>query len=151
MTVAVTVGNYWSGIKTNYFRVKDEESFIDYLNRVAIEDGDIDVTQQLDSNGHMTYSFTTHGMILGIYEDDETEESGLVESDEGEYAAFIDGLQEIVAEDDAIIILEVGDDGHMMYAYATIVTEYDVDFLDLYDVASEKAFNMLSGFGLIRH
>ena len=55
-------------------------------------------------------------------------------------------MQEIVESDDAIIILEIGNSKLSdVYATATIITESETDYVDLREVASDKAVDLLCG------
>ena len=135
------MANYHCAVRTNRFRVIDENQFMEYMKRVEVDGGEITILKDRDSSGSPIYGFSANGLILGV--SDYSEES--VSIDEDMYDNFIAGLQEIVSDDDAIIILEVGfsntDD---LSSTATIVTTFDTDYIDLQDVASDRAIELLT-------
>lgn len=136
------MGNYQGAIKSNYFHVKneDEDDFMEFMSRViTYDDASLEVTVDHDKNGNLLFGFFSDGPILGLalYDDEEDDTSD-------EYTAFILGLQEFVADDDAIIIMEIGvDETSDITAGATIITSSGSDYIDLRNVATDRAFDLL--------
>lgn len=135
------MANYHCAVRTNRFHVIDETQFLEYMARVEVDGGEIKILHGKDSAGSPTYGFRANGLILGV--SDYSEES--VSVDEDMYDNFIAGLQEIVAYDDAIIILEVGfSNADDLSSTATIITTFDTDYIDLQEVASDRAIELLT-------
>ncbi len=133
------MADYFCVIRTNYFHVKDEEAF--RLMMFNVHDGygnKVELYENKDKNGETEFSF---GGYDGISFRDYS--NGIVEEDL--YDDFINRLQKFVAENDAIIILEVG---HMKLSYlcgiATIVTSTGVEHADITESAFEQATKMLN-------
>ena len=137
------MSDYMCSMRTNYFHVVDDEAFEAFMDGVCVEGDKLDVTSKIDVDGNLLYSFATHGLITGIFDDvDETDEESWDDGDA--YEAFLAGLQELVADDDAIIMIEIGNEKlNDVYAYATIVTTDDTDYIDFKDIASDRATDML--------
>ena len=135
------MANYQVTLKTNYFHVKDEDLFLDFMSRVIVDGDDMELLMSSDKDGEPQYGFATHGLVVGVSDVyDETVDEDTVDA----YGEFITGLQELVESTDAIIILEIGNSKPSdIYATATIVTENDTDYVDLQDIASDRAIDLL--------
>lgn len=132
------MANYYCTIRTNYFHVKDEEKFRALMDRVYGTEDDVKLFESHDKNGNPVFGFGTYGAIAGV------RDSEYEEDDETSYDEYIDGLQECVADDDAIIILESGSEKlRYVIGAATIITSSDYYSLDITFLASEKAAEML--------
>ena len=131
------MANYTCAIRTNYFRVKDADKFKAFMSTVYSTKAEIKVFESLDKDGVARYGFGCCGQIRGIWP---TNEDGIF----FEYAAFIEGLQELVAEDDAIIIFETGSDG-LLYLTGTadVITTEGHKYLRIEDWATKVAAKML--------
>ena len=79
--------------------------------------------------------------IYGIQTSEEHEDE---DDADKPYDKFIDSLQECVAEDDAIIILEAGNE-KMSYVVgaATVITSTECKYMDITSIATEKAAELL--------
>ena len=143
---------YQISVITNRFHVSDDSAFEEFMDRVIIEDGgELELIAQTDADGLTVYGFAADGLIIGVQDEDETD------SDDVLYDNFLLGLQELVDEGDAIIILETGRSGGaneksglQIYATATIVTTADTDYIDLQDVASDRAMELITRFSPLR-
>lgn len=135
------MANYCCTIRTNYFHVKDEEKFRALMYRVYGCEDNIELWQERDANGNTVFGFGVYGGISGLRNAGADEDD---EYDESSYDEFIDGLQECVADDDAIIILEAGNE-KMRYIIgaATIITSSKFAYLDITDLAKQKASEFL--------
>lgn len=129
-------------IRTNYFRVKDEESFRNLMARVYGCEDTVDFWPAKDKDGNTVFGFGCYGGISGVRNAEEDEDGDVEETS---YDEFLDGLQKCVAEDDAIIILESGNEKlRYVTGYATIITSKDIQTLDLTTMAKETAATMLN-------
>lgn len=135
------MANYCCTIRTNYFHVKDEEKFRVLMNRVYGSEDTIELWEEKDKAGNTVFGFGTYGGISGVKNAKEDYDEDV---DETAYDEFIDGLQECVADDDAIIILESGNEKlRYVIGSATIITSKDYKYLDIAAVASQEAAEML--------
>lgn len=131
------MANYNCTIRTNYFRVKDADKFKAFMSDVYSSEDEIEVFEETDKDGVARYGFGCCGQIRGVCP---TNEDGIF----SEYAAFIEGLQELVAEDDAIIIFETGSDGLRYFTgTADVITTNGHKYLRIEDWATKVAAKML--------
>ena len=135
------MSEYICTTRTNYFHVKDPAAFREFMGRVYGSVDFISLWQETDDAGKPVFGFGTHGAISGLKNAEADTDDTL---DESAYDEFIRGLQEHVAEDDAVILLEAG---HEKLSYvtgsATILTSIDHAYLDLTAAATRKAAEML--------
>ena len=132
------MANYTCTIRTNYFRVKDADKFKTFMSDVYGTEDEIEVFEETDKDGVTRYGFGCCGQIRGVCP---TNEDGIF----SEYAAFIEGLQELVAEDDAIIIFETGSDGLRYFTgTADVITTNGHKYLRIEDWATKVAAKMLN-------
>lgn len=135
------MANYNCTIRTNYFRVKDEDAFRVLMARVYGEEGGVMLFEQKDKSGNPLFGFGSYGGIAGVKnamcdEDDDVDETA--------YDEFIDELKKLVAEDDAIIILESGHENlRYITGQAHIITSTEERFLDITKIAAQQAALML--------
>ena len=101
------MANYCCTIRTNYFHVKDEDKFRDLMSRVYGCEDSIHLWEEKDSDGKAVFGFGVYGGIAGLRNAQEDEDDDV---DESSYDEFIDGLQSCVADNDAIIIMEAGNE-----------------------------------------
>ena len=120
------MANYCCAIRTNYFRVKDEEKFRELMSRVYGSEDEVSLFEEVFDNQKF-FGFGLYGSIAGLCNENEDEDV-----DDDDYDAFIDALQRCVADDDAIIIFG-----------ATIITSRSVEYVDITSVAMDKAAKML--------
>lgn len=137
----VKMADYTCTIRSNYFHVKDPDAFRAFMGRVYGTTDFISFWQERDLSGQPVFGFGTHGAIGGLRNAKADEDD---DADESAYDEFISGLQEHVAEDDAVILLEVG---HEKLRYingsATIITSSDRDYLSISTLAKYRAATML--------
>lgn len=135
------MANYTCKIRTNYFHVKDEEAFRALMARVYGEESTVQLFEDTDENGKPVFGFGCNGGIAGVKnamcdEDDDVDETA--------YDEFIDELKKLVAEDDAIIILESGHENlRYITGQAHIITSTEERFLDITKIAAQQAALML--------
>ena len=103
------MANYYASIRTNYFRVKDEKKFREFMAHVSGTEDRVELWEEKDKNGNTVFGFGTLGGIAGVTDyHNNSEDDGEDEDSEADFDAFLDSLQTFVADDDAIIILESG-------------------------------------------
>ncbi len=135
------MANYCCTIRTNYFHVKDEVKFRELMNRVYGCEDTVELFEEKDSNGKTIFGFGTYGGIAGLANASEDEEEFC---DDTAYDEFINGLQECVADDDAVIILEAGNEKlRYVIGSATIITSVTYEYLDITSLAIDKAAELL--------
>lgn len=136
------MANYCCTIRTNYFHVKDEDKFRSFMGTVYGCEGSVELWKETDSSRKPVFGFGMYGGISGVCnaQDDERDDC-----DDSSYDEFIAGLQECVADDDAIIILETGNE-KMRYVIgsATIITSNEYNYMDITSIATKKAAAILS-------
>lgn len=135
------MANYTCKIRTNYFHVKDEDAFRALMARVYGEEAPIRVFEDTDKQGRPVFGFGCNGGIAGVKnahcdEDDDVDDSA--------YDEFIDELKKLIAEDDAIIIMESGHENlRYVQGLAHIITHDEERWLDIKKLAVHAAQDML--------
>lgn len=136
------MANYCCAYRTNYFKVKDNEKFKEFMTHVYAED--LEVFHKKDENGNELYGFGGYGGISGYF-NNENEYEDSDEAWDNAYDNFIDGLAKQVAEDDAILLFEVGNE-KLRYVVGSVVviTSKAYAYRDITDVGVEIAKQMLN-------
>lgn len=129
------MANYMCFNRTNYFKVTDAEAFKAFLAKVETDTGENPLVWEKEINGKLHYAFGIYASIIGV--------PG--KTGEADYDRFIDGLQEYIAEDDAVILFHAG---HEKLRYvtgcATVITKNSVDILNIQDIAVRIAQEKLA-------
>lgn len=135
------MANYEATTRTNYFRVKDAEALKALIARTTSDIETVRLWSKECDDDNIRYAFGCYGSISGIKEDDELLDDSY---DEDAFERFVQGLQECVVDDDAIVITEVGNE-KLCYAtaVATIITSTSCETVDLTESAYSKASQML--------
>ena len=142
------MANYDSAVRTNYFHVKDEAEFRDLMSRAYGTEDSIELWERTDLQGKKEFGFGLYGGIAGVVaassdagnEDDYDEDCS--------YDEFIACLQDCIADDDAIIILEAGHEKlRYVVGAAAIITSKGYETLDITQLATEKAAEILANPG----
>ena len=139
------MANYCCATRTNYFHVKDPNSFRKFMNKVTACEDNINVWEEKDRDGNLVFGFGCYGSILGVPVFDE-EECSEDEYDccDYDYDEFVNGLADLVSDDDAIIILESGNEKlRYLVGSAMIITSTSSEYLDISTIAAESAAKML--------
>ena len=133
------MANYCCTIRTNYFTVKDNEKFEEFMSHVRGTEDSVALWKE-ERDGKTMYGFGSYGTIFGYCPEPDDEDADF----DGAYEAFEAGLVEHVADGDAILIFEAGNE-KMRYVtgYATVITGGGVDGIDLKCAAMEIARHML--------
>ena len=120
------MASYVCAIRTNYFRVTEEEKFRNLIDEFL--SGSCEVFRRTDVNSNKLVGFGSDENIN--WPEDDT--------------GFVSGLQECLAEDDSIIVLEVGHEKlRYLIGAATIITRSSIETIDLTSLAISKAAEML--------
>ena len=120
------MASYLCAIRTNYFRVTEEEKFKNLIDEFL--SGSCEVFTRTDVNSNKLVGSGSDENIN--WPEDET--------------GFVSGLQECLAEDDSIIVLEVGHEKlRYLVGTATIITRSSIETIDLTSLAISKAAEML--------
>lgn len=134
---------YSCTIRSNYFRVKDPDSFRLFMSRVYGTKDSVSLFEEKAVDGSLMFGFGTYGGIGGI-RDDAASGDDECAADETGYDDFIAGLQSHIADGDAVIILEAGNEKlRYVVGQATIVTSQDYDVLSIRELAIARAAAML--------
>lgn len=119
------MASYVCAIRTNYFRVTEEEKFRNLIDEFL--SGSCEVFTRTDVNSNKLVGFGSDENIN--WPEDDT--------------GFVSGLQECLAEDDSIIVLEVGHEKlRYLIGAATIITRSSIETIDLTSLAISKAAEM---------
>lgn len=138
------MANYCCATRTNYFRVKDPDAFRSFMDKVLCSEDTIDVWEEKGADGVLRFGFGCYGSVLGIGIDSNQTEDACDYYDDFSYDDFVNGLSNLVADDDAIIILESGNEKlRYVVGCATVVTSKAVDYLAIEDVAVSCARKLL--------
>ena len=136
------MSNYCCVTRSIYFRVKNDDEFIDFARHVYGVSYSVDVNTY-EKNGKTYFSFGCHSEILGYFNTFPFEAKP--EEWESAHDKFIDGLQKHVADDDAIIITEVGYEKlRSVCGHIRVITKDDCQYKNTDDVALEMARSMLN-------
>lgn len=136
------MANYCCVYRTNYFKVKDNEKFKEFMTHVYAED--LEVFHKKDENGNELYGFGGYGGISGYF-NNENEYEDSDEAWDNAYDNFIDGLAKQVAENDAILLFEVGNEKlRYVVGSVAVITSKGYEYRDITNVGVEIAKQMLN-------
>ena len=131
------MANYNCAIRTNYFRVNNNEEFEKFINHVVGED--MYVFDSQDKDGNKLYGFGCYGNIYGYREDSDDYD------EECDYDKFIDGLQKHLVDNDAVIIFEAGNEKlRYVVGSVTVITKDGVEYEDVTNLGLKMAKKMLN-------
>ena len=132
------MANYCCATRTNYFKVKNEEKFMDFMKNVHGSENDIQIWTR-ESNGTKHFAFGCYGGISGWNDTDDEDYDWDIA-----YDNFTNGLSRLVTEDDAIIIFESGNEKlRYLTGNAMIITSKDTAYININNAATRKAADML--------
>lgn len=135
------MANYQCAVRTNYFHVKDPALFQQFMARVYGSESSVALWEIRDASGQIMFGFGSYGGIGGLRDAAEDTSESVSET---AYDEFISGLQQHVREDDAVIILETGQEKlRYLVGSAEIVTCTGCDHLDISELARRHAAAML--------
>lgn len=131
------MANYYATIRTNYFSVKDEAKFREAVNSCNAEE-ELHIFEETRPDGSKIFGFGCYGSIYGIPPGEDEDD------DENDLDAFYDALQELLPENDAIIITEIGHEKmRYLIGCCTIITRNEIQFVDVRNRAVDLARAML--------
>ena len=123
------MANYSATIRTNYFSVKDPTALRELIDSVEAEDT-VSLFMTKLPDGSMQYGFGCYGSLFGIQDS---------------LDAFYEALQELVCENDAILIFEVGYEKlRYVVGCCTVITSTDMQCVDIRQQALELAAKLLN-------
>lgn len=127
------MANYCCAMRSNYFRVKDPDEFRSFICSVCTTDDALSLWEKEDASGNKLFAFGSYGNVCGFDDIDD-------DVYDNPYDEFVRRLQRCVADDDAIVILEAGNENlRYVVGFATIVTSNSVKTLDLSEFAVSTA------------
>lgn len=133
------MANYCCTIRTNYFHVKDEAEFRSLMEQVYGSEDAVEVWEKRDDEGNTTFGFGCYGGIAGIRDTDDED------LEETAFDRFLEKLQQCVAENDAVIILEAGNEKmRCVVGTALILTSKACEYLDIAKLAEKRATELLA-------
>ena len=133
------MANYCCTIRTNYFHVKDEAEFRSLMEQVYGSEDAVEVWEKRDDEGNTTFGFGCYGGIAGIRDTDDED------LEESAFDRFLEKLQQCVAENDAVIILEAGNEKmRCVVGTALILTSKACEYLDIAELAEKRAAGLLA-------
>ena len=128
------MANYMATARTNYFRVTDEDRYQDLFSGLVAEDDIHDFTET-GEDGVIRHGFGTYGW-MSFEEDEDGGDTGM--------DSFFEELKEILPDDEAFIYTEVGNEKlRYVVGYSAVVTNKEVKYLDLTNLAIDTASKML--------
>lgn len=137
------MANYCCATRTNYFHVNDADKFKKFMKKVGVTEDRLEVWEEKDADGKAVFGFGCYGSICGVPVcDSEGVEEEYCDYD---YDSFVDGLAELVADDDAVIILESGNE-KLRYVVGTamVITSRHSEFLEIDALAAQTASRLLN-------
>lgn len=139
------MANYCCAVRTNYFHVKDASAFKRFMENVVTCEDSISVWEEKDKTGNPVFGFGCYGSILGVQVHEEgTSEENDYGYDDYDFDEFVNGLSELVAEDDAIIILESGNEKlRYVTGCAIVITSTESEYMEIDVLAAQRAAEML--------
>lgn len=134
------MASYTCAVRTNYFHVKDEDTFRAFAEKLYCNEGDMEVWEDTDKSGKTVFGFGCCSSLTGILS-----ESKNTEEPDAAYDRLIKGLQDQIAEDDAVIIFESGREKlNYVSGLATVITSKECKYLDITNLAVDQARKMLN-------
>ena len=123
------MANYIAVGRTNYFRVTDEARWAELFENISANDGKWDYSQP-NKDGNMFHCFATEG--------------GLDWMEPGDYDSnldyFVDELQKILPDDEAVIYTEAGHEKHRyVTGFSLVITSKTIDWIQLPDLGLQMA------------
>lgn len=111
------------------------------MSRVYGSEDTVELFEEKDKNGNPVFGFGCYSGISGVKNAQDDDDDAC---DESAYDEFIEELQKCIADDDAVIILESGNEKlRYVTGSAEIITSQEVGYLSIIDLATKKAAEML--------
>lgn len=127
------MANYSGITRTNYFRVTDEEKYKEIIDKIDCECG-LSFWEKTDEKGVKRHGFGGYGSLYSY--DEETGDDMLDD--------VLESLTEVLPEDEAIIITEIGNEKlRYLVGQSIVITRSMIQFVDLRSVTMATARSML--------
>lgn len=125
------MANYYAYVRINYFHVKDAAAFREFIASIGSTEGDkVELIEGKDKEGNPIFGFGCHG------------QPAFPEADS--YEGILESLSELVADDDAVIIMEIGHEKlNYLAGEARIITSKEAKCITIADQAIQTAREML--------
>lgn len=136
------MANYECAVRSNYFSVKDEKGFLEFMKHVYdIYEDAVDVwSKRID--GETKYAFGCYGGIAGYFKGNI--DDAYPEDWEGMHDDFAEGLQKFVSDYDAVIIMETGHEKlRCLVGSVWVITKDNRRYEEISDIGREMAKRML--------
>lgn len=118
--------NYYGKMRTNWFKVTDKEMLAEYVSELEGEG----LCIRVRSSDNL-FCITCNGELY--YDGRSVNDSG-----------FYNLMQKIIAEDDAMIVMEIGSEGTRYFvAYADIITRNSITYVNLEESVTFKVREIL--------
>lgn len=104
------MANYCCTVRTNYFHVKDPDAFRAGMEHVRGSEDSVELWEEKDENGNIMFGFGCYGGLFGKVRDEDDEPRDADEDYDVAFNLMINFLQESVADDDAILVMEAGNE-----------------------------------------
>jgi len=143
------MANYEAKTRTNNFSVTDVDKFYQLMEMCVGNECPVEVFMEKSTDDDSTmFGFYCNGSILGLpatTEDTEPEDLDYEScDDEYDHDLFCKFLQQLVTEDTAIIITEIGSEKFCYFVgVCTIITKSEIRVVDVQAVALIEARKML--------
>jgi len=129
------MANYYGTVRTNYFKVTDEEKYKELFGRLSAEDEIHDFTKEED--GEVFHGFGSYSCIDYVSEDEEDEDVGGIDG-------FVKELQKILPEGEVFVYEEIGNEKlRYLVGLVVVATKDDIRYNALTEVAKSLAKEML--------
>ena len=130
------MANYYAKVRTNYFKVNDEEKFREIMGFLQGED---DVVCHEHEKEKGKFMFYCDGSMTGYVENKDDEDSY-----DDAWNEMVRKLQTVLPDGEAIIITEIGSEKMRYFtAYSALITPKETGWVDLGHIAVEKAGELL--------
>lgn len=138
------MANYCCTVRTNYFHVKDPVAFRSGMAHVQGSEDSVELWEEKDGDGNPIFGFGCYGGLFGKVLDEDDEAYDEDEDYDVTYYRLIDFLKESVADDDAVLIMEAGNE-KMRYVVGSVlvITSAAVRYGDIQQMGVEIARDLL--------
>ena len=136
------MANYYCNTRTNYFRVTDEEKYKELFAHLVGGEDDVHDFTETDTNGVVRHGFGAYSSIY--YKATETDKDDDDDDEAYSISGFVKGLQEILPNDEAFIMMEVGNEKlRYVVGWAVVATKNNVQYVSLQQHCIKLAQEML--------
>lgn len=125
------MANYYATVRTNYFRVINEEKYQKIFSKLSGEDTIHDFTKE--ENGVIYHGFGSYGCVEYLNEDEDYD-----------FDAFLKEIQDLLPNNEAFMYFEIGYE-KLRYVNGTcyLVTRREIKSMSLDSWAANEAKNLI--------